>query len=421
MKSFFKKIIVGILGSQVRRLRKKNNFKIIGVVGSIGKTSTKLAIAKVLETEMRVRYQAGNYNDLVSVPLVFFGHQMPNIWNIFAWVGIIIQNEFQIISPYPYNIVILELGTDHPNQISEFRKYLHLDIAVITAVTLEHMEFFQNLDEVATEEWSVSYFSDLVFANKDLCQIVPDNVDHKKIIFYGKDFGSIYKIEKVNRVDEGFDFEISYKGGKMMDVSYRAVSGVELYTITVAVAITRQLEISPSRVRENINNIKSFAGRMQRLAGVNGSVIIDDTYNASPEAMKIALDALYGFPRKNKIAILGMMNELGEISAEEHKKVGEYCDPKKLSLIVTVGRDANQFLAPSARENGCEVYEAKDAKDAGNFVLSRIEQNTVILAKGSQNGVFTEEALKPLLTNQSDFSKLVRQDPIWLKKKGLIN
>ena len=420
MKSFFKKIIVGILGNQVRRLRRKNNFKIIGVVGSIGKTSTKLAIAKVLESEMRVRYQEGNYNDLVSVPLVFFGQQMPSLWNVFAWFKIILQNEIQIFKKYPYDVVVLELGTDGPNQINQFRKYLHLDIAVVTAVTSEHMEFFENLEEVAIEEWSVSYFSDVVFANKDLCTIIPENVDHKKIVFYGKGFGAIYKIENIVRVGDKFDFEISYKGGKMIDVTYDAVSEVQLYSVCVSSAIARYLEISPIKIKENIGKIASFAGRMQRLDGVKDSIIIDDTYNASPESMKIALDTLYSYPRKNKIAILGMMNELGEISAEEHKKVGEYCSPMQLSLVVTVGRDANQFLAPTARERGCEVYEARDAKDAGEFVLNKIKEDTVILAKGSQNGVFTEEALKPLLKNKSDFAKLVRQDSVWLKKKGLV-
>ena len=84
----------------MRRLRNRNNFKIIGVVGSIGKTSTKLAIAKVLESEKRVRYQEGNYNDIVSVPLVFFGHTMPFIWNIFSWILIIVKNEIQIYSDF---------------------------------------------------------------------------------------------------------------------------------------------------------------------------------------------------------------------------------------------------------------------------------------------------------------------------------
>lgn len=417
MKSVLKKILVGILGRQVRKLRKKNNFKIIGVVGSIGKTSTKLAIAKVLESHYKVRYQEGNYNDIVSVPLVFFGQKMPSLWNIFAWIGIIIKNQKQILSNFPFDFVVVELGTDGPDQINQFRKYLHLDVAVVTAITAEHMEYFGTLEKVAEEEWSVSYFSDIVFANKDLCKIIPENIDHKKIVFYGKDFGSIYKIENIKRLAEGFNFEVSYKGGKMLDAFYPAFSEVQLYSICVAASIARTFTIGPNEIKEAISNIKSFAGRMQILKGIKNSVIIDDTYNASPEAVKMALDALYKYPRKQKIAILGMMNELGQTSEAEHKKIGEYCDPKHLNLLVTIGRDANAFLAPAAKSLGCEVYEAKNSKDAGNFVKDKITEDTVILAKGSQNGVFAEEAIKPLLADPSHISKLVRQDKHWMSKK----
>jgi UDP-N-acetylmuramoyl-tripeptide--D-alanyl-D-alanine ligase len=158
---------------------------------------------------------------------------------------------------------------------------------------------------------------------------------------------------------------------------------------------------------------------MAKLQGIKNSIIIDDTYNASPYAVKIALDTLYSFETPQRIAILGMMNELGTTSAEEHKKVGKYCNPKLLDLVVTVGKDANNFLAPAARENGCEVYEAKNSVDAGLFVKDKVKEGAVILVKGSQNGVFAEEALKPLLASKSDISKLVRQDKYWMDKKNL--
>ena len=393
MKSLLKNILVTIMSNQVRRLRRRNNFKIIGVVGSIGKTSTKLAIAKVLESEKRVRYQEGNYNDVVSVPLVLFGRQMPSLWNIFKWLQIIIQNEIKIYSDYPFDLVVVELGTDGPGQINQFRKYLHLDIAVITAIAPEHMEFFKNIKNVAEEEWSVRYFSDLVFVNRDLCKILPDDFDHVKIIFYGKEFDADYKCE--------------------------IISPVQLYSISIAIILAKKFKIPDEIIKKAVSEIKSFSGRMQKLHGIKKSIIIDDTYNASPDAVKMALDALYSFETPQRIAILGMMNELGDLSAKEHEKIGKYCNSKLLNLVVTVGKDANKFLAPMAKEKGCEVYEAKNSIDAGLFVKGKIKEGAVILAKGSQNGVFTEEALKPLLASKSDFSKLVRQDQYWMKKKQL--
>lgn len=419
MKSFLKSILVAILGNQVRRLRQKNNFKIIGVVGSIGKTSTKLAIAKVLSSHYRVRYQEGNYNDIVSVPLVFFGHQMPSLWNVFSWLSIIFQNEVQIFFKYPFDLVVVELGTDGPGQIAQFRKYLKLDISVITAITPEHMEFFGTIQNVAEEEWSVSYFSDLVYVNRDLCTIVPENIDHQKIFFYGKGFGSLYKIENITRNKDGFDFDIYHEGKNMISLFYETVSETSLYSVCAAVVVAQNFKTPEEKIKLALKSLTSFAGRMQKLEGKQGAVIIDDTYNASPEAMKLALDTLYDYPLPNKIAILGSMNELGESSNLEHQKVGEYCDPTKLNLVVTLGQQANKFLAPAAQKKGCTVYEARDAADAGLFVLEKMSKDTVILAKGSQNGVFAEEALKPLLKNKSDYSKLVRQDKVWLSKKSI--
>jgi UDP-N-acetylmuramoyl-tripeptide--D-alanyl-D-alanine ligase len=392
----------------------------VAVVGSIGKTSTKLAIAKVLASGKRVRYQEGNYNEIISVPLVFFGHEMPAIWNVLAWLKIIFQNEFQIWLSFPFDIVVLELGTDAPGQISEFRKYLHLDFAVVTAIAPEHMEFFKTIEAVAEEEWSVGYFSDVVFANKDLCKIFPDNLSRRKTVFYGKDFGSVFKIENVSKSEKGFSFGISYEGTNLMNLVYPAVSEVQLYSLCAAVAVGRSFKIPAEKIKESINTVQSFSGRMQKLKGIKKSLIIDDTYNASPDAVKLALDALYSQRVEQRIAILGMMNELGETSEIEHRKIGKYCNPLFLDLVVTVGKDANLFMAPEARKSGCQVYEAKDSTDAGLFVREKIKEGAAVLAKGSQNGVFTEEALKPILADKSDFSKLVRQDEAWMKKKSLL-
>jgi UDP-N-acetylmuramoyl-tripeptide--D-alanyl-D-alanine ligase len=315
--------------------------------------------------------------------------------------------------------VVVELGTDAPGQIKKFRKYLHLDIAVITAISPEHMEFFGNLKNVAEEEWSVAFFADTIFANKDLCPVIPDNINNRKIIFYGKDYGSVYKIENISRTKDGFSFSFSFEGKKIMNASYAAVSEVQLYSICASMAIAKHFKFPDEDIKNALSKIVSFSGRMQKLSGIKNSIIIDDSYNASPKAVQMALDALYSFPARHRIAILGMMNELGKSSREEHEKIGKYCDPQLLDLVVTVGKDANVYLAPAAKENGCQVFAAHNSFEAGIIVKDKIKEGSVILAKGSQNGVFVEESLKPLLKNKSDFSKLVRQDEHWMIKKQL--
>ena len=136
------------LEKQVIKLRAKNDFKIVAVAGSVGKTTTKLAIAKLLQDSLAVRFQEGNYNDRLTVPLVVFGQKEPSIYNIFAWAKIWVSNQLQLRKSYLYDVVVLELGSDGPGQIKDFA-YLCPEIAVITAVTDEHMANFKTLDAVA--------------------------------------------------------------------------------------------------------------------------------------------------------------------------------------------------------------------------------------------------------------------------------
>jgi UDP-N-acetylmuramoyl-tripeptide--D-alanyl-D-alanine ligase len=416
MKKLAKNIVASILGWQVRRLRKHNDFVTIGVVGSIGKTSTKFAIARVLSKGKKVRFQEGNYNDKVSVPLIFFGHSMPNVMNIFAWIKIVINNEKTLRRFYPYEVVVVELGTDGPGQIAEFRKYLALDYTVVTAITPEHMEYFSGLDAVAEEELSVAEFSSSLLVNADLSDEKYIQQITKPVITYGQTESGIIQLRNIKFKSSRANFQIV---GTDLDINAQmeAVSTAELYSATVAATIAHKLGLSEVQIKEGISELKPVAGRMQRLEGIKNSLIIDETYNASPVAVMAALDSLYAMKGSQKIAILGNMNELGALSEEAHRDIGKYCEPMQLDLVVTIGPDANEFTAMEAKANGCQVATFNNPYDAGEFVRDRLKSGAIILAKGSQNGVFAEEAVKLLLKNKDDEKRLVRQDAEWLKKK----
>jgi UDP-N-acetylmuramoyl-tripeptide--D-alanyl-D-alanine ligase len=175
--------------------------------------------------------------------------------------------------------------------------------------------------------------------------------------------------------------------------------------------------LSNNDIAEGLKRIEPFAGRMQILDGIRDSVLIDNTYNASPPAVKAALDVLYGVQAPQRIAILGRMNQMGDYSPEAHREVGAYCDVKKLDLVVTIGSDAEKYLAPSARKRGCEVKSFSSPYRAGEFVKNQLKENCVVLVEGSQDGVYAEEALKVLLKNPEDQTRLVRQSTYWMKIK----
>ena len=318
------------------------------------------------------------------------------MFNPFAWLAVFLRNQKQIRQKYSYDIVVLELGTDGPGQIQEFKKYLQLEIGVVTSITPEHMENFADLDAVAKEELQIVQMSSLVLANKDL-------VDGK----YLKNLADTLTYA----VNTAADFSPSNLG---VGTDF---SEPELYSRLAAAAVAHKLGMLPADITKGMASIKPVPGRMQKLAGINGSTIIDDSYNASPEAVKLALNSLYKMKTPQKIAVLGNMNELGKYSEVLHKEVGELCDPKQLSLVITIGPDANKFLASAAVAKGCEVKQFDSPYEAGEYIKPLVKTGAVILVKGSQNKVFAEETIKSLLADQADVAKLVRQDDFWMNVK----
>ncbi|MDB5166629.1 MAG: Mur ligase middle domain protein [Candidatus Saccharibacteria bacterium] len=414
IKSLGKNILCVILEKQVRRLRSRNTFTIIAVAGSVGKTSTKRAVATVVSSKKKTVYQDGNYNDRLTVPLVLFGHAEPSIFNVFAWLRIILNNERQLRRPYPYAVAVLELGTDAPGQIRRFA-YLRPELAIVTAVADEHMEYFKTLQAVADEELAVADYSKQLLINADAVQ--PDYIGERDVRRYGAAVGSGYRL--AGRRPQGLHAQTITVEAKGIATDMRTVllgnQGASITTAAFAAAC--EVGFTAQEAAAAVASLTPVPGRMQVLAGQNGVTIIDDTYNASPIAVTAALDVLYGADAPQRIAILGSMNELGDVSPAAHQSVGAYCDPTKLTLVVTVGRVAEQDLAPAAVQAGCNVKSFKSPYEAGRYVAGILQPGAVVLAKGSQNGVFAEEAIKSFLQDPADSKRLVRQSPYWMARK----
>jgi UDP-N-acetylmuramyl pentapeptide synthase len=417
MKDKLKKIIVSLLVARVNRLRKRHTFKVVAVGGSIGKTSTKFAVASLLGAKYRVRYQAGNYNDAVTVPLVFFGLPLPSLMNPFAWLLTFLKIEWQLRRPYPYDVVVIELGTDGPGQLARDFSYLAVDIGILTAITPEHMEFFGSIAAVAHEELVLSDLSATLVMNSDLspAEYIPAR---QHLVTYGMKTDGAFKIVNAQLGASGYTFDIQELGAPFLAVSHPSIAVPQLYSITAAVVVGDLLGMTPGELTQGIAAIKPVSGRMQLLQGIRNAMIIDESYNASPDAMKAALDTLYALPAIQKIALLGNMNELGEkYSPSAHAEIGAFCDAAQLTHVITLGPDANEYLAPVAEKRGCRVKRCESPYEAGEFIKSILEDDAIVLIKGSQNRVFAEESIKTLLQNPDDVTKLVRQSGYWMKVK----
>ncbi|HEY1064026.1 MAG TPA: Mur ligase family protein, partial [Candidatus Saccharimonadales bacterium] len=353
------------------------------------------------------------YNDRLTVPLIFFGQDEPGIYNIPAWLKILVANRRMLKKSYEYDVVVAELGSDGPGQMKDFA-YLKPDITVVTALTDEHMAFFKTLDAVAHEELTAVGFSKQSLINVD--DSPAKYLEGQSFLGYGSQASDYRLLSRTTRSDGAQELKVQLQDKEVVLIT-NLLGGQGAKPLLAAAAVATICGLTPDAIAKQASTIQAVPGRMQLLTGIKNTTIIDDSYNASPVAMKAALDVLYDMPVKQRIAVLGNMNEMGELSPGMHTDIGNYCDPTKLALVVTLGPDSNQYLAPAALAKGCEVKTFTSPYEAGEFLKDYVQDGAAILVKGSQNAVFSEETIKALLANPEDTAKLVRQSPGWIKKK----
>lgn len=395
--------------------------RLIAVTGSVGKTSTKTAVATMLTQKYRVRLHEGNHNTHMSVPLAILGIPYPeNIRSFSAWREVLKLARERVIAPTDVDIIIQELGTDMPGDIAQFGTYLKPDITIVTAVTPEHMEFFKTIEAVAHEELAAANFSKLALINRDdIDGQFAEYLTNANIDTYGTSAAAEYHFEQQDfTVDGGHSGK--FVGNELpegVDATIKVLGEHNLRPTIAAAAVGLKMGLNAAEIANGLGAIRAVPGRMNLLRGLNGSTIIDDTYNSSPAAAVGAVQTFYEIQAPQRIAIMGSMNELGESSAAEHEKIGRLFNPDMVEWVITVGEEAEKYLAPAAQSNGCQVKSFRNSVQAGAFAHSVLDKDSLVLAKGSQNAGYVEEAVKILLLDQNDAGKLVRQSPAWMATK----
>ena len=419
----FSKYVQWRLERYVKKYFKKHHPTLIAVVGSVGKTTTKTAIGTVLSGQFRIQLEPENHNSPLSVPLAIMGVKYPPlelVHSVGTWRKVFKAMKQRVKARQGVDVIIQELGTDHPGDLATYQKYLKPDITVVTSVSPEHMENFPGgLAEVAKEELSIAAYSGLTIVNHDdVDGSFAQYANTSNLTDYGIDGGE-YRIEVTGGSPlQGYQVNL-YAPGLHQPVSttLHLLGNHMLKAACAAFTVGMRLGMAPSAIANQLAQITPVPGRMNPLPGRKGSVLIDDTYNSSPVAAIAALQTLYQIEAPQRIAILGTMNELGNYSAAAHQQVGQYCDPMLLDWVITIGDMAGQNLAPMARKMGCQVRSFNDPLSAGTFAGQVLKEGAAVLIKGSQNKVFAEEATKVLLRDTNDKDKLVRQDDYWLKRK----
>lgn len=418
----FKSYIQKKLEKYVRRYFQKHpEVKLVVVVGSVGKTTTKTNVATVLSQQFRVRMEDTNHNTHMSAPLGILGVAYPEkVHSVAAWLRVFSAARKRIKQPADIDVIVQELGTDRIGEIAHFGTYLRPNIAIITGVTPEHMEYFGTIESVAEEELAAANFSEIALINReDIEGRFSAFITNPNLSTYGTTAAAEYRFE-TNDVtpEDGYDGRVI--APEIPDghpVKLHIFGEHTLRPAMAAAAVGIKMGMQLDVLTRGLEAIHPVAGRMNILKGLQDSILIDDTYNSSPAAASAALRTLYSISAPQRIAILGSMNELGATSAAEHEAIGRMCDPNLLAWVITIGDEAEKFLAPKARANGCQVKSFRSAIEAGSFAHKVMEERAAILIKGSQGNIYAEEAVKILLHDTAEDHQLVRQSEAWLKKK----
>lgn len=418
MKKLSKKLVARKLARKVQKLLRNKEVMIVAVTGSVGKTMAKVAIGKVLTQAYQVRFTEDSYNTDIGLPLSIFGLKAPpQLWDVLAWQRIF-QKINTRIKHYQDDVVVLEMADDELDDMLEFLSFIKPQYSVVTAVAPVHMERLQTMDKVVQDNWQIARVAKHVFYNADQAELRTLGNKLAKAQGFGLKQGKV-RFTAISRNRQGY-LQVALK---LKNKDYKFVTKLiapqGLYSLLAAASVASAMGIEPDQIVSRLKTIESVNGRMKLLSGLEGAQLIDDSYNSSPEAAKAALEVLAEF-KGHKIAVLGNMNELGSHTQTAHYDVGKAA-AKAADMLVVIGKDAEIHMVSGATDAGMDPDNVKIFKspyEAGHFMKRIITKNDVVLIKGSQNGVFSEEVTRILLSPAIDPSEvLVRQSSTWKRRK----
>jgi len=427
IKSMLKKILCFILKLLAQATLWRYRPMIVGVTGSVGKTSTKEVIYAVLKDKYNVRRNIKNYNNEIGVPLTILGQETGGS-SSWRWLQIFLVGlfEFFFTKDYP-QVLVLEMGADRLGDIAYLTSFVKCDVGVVTAIgeIPVHVEFFQTADQVAKEKSNI-----LKCLKKDGWAVLNFDDERVKMMAHrtqGKIFSYGFE-EKANlRVvnfeqhlenlsEAGISFKVDYQGSNVPLRLKNVYAKHQIYSVLAGVAVGLIFKMNLIEITEALKGYEAPAGRLRLIHGIKDSWIIDDTYNSSPSSTLGALELLALVPGR-KIAVIGDMLELGSFTEEAHRRAGAKA-AEVAEIVLAVGERAI-FLADEAKKQGMikeKVFHFASAEEAGRLLQDLMEEGDVILVKGSQ-GIRMEKVVKEIMAQPEKAGELlVRQDKSWDKK-----
>ena len=355
--------------------RRSLDIKVVGITGSVGKTSTKEMIASVLSEKYNVLKTEGNFNNEIGLPLTVFN----------------IREE--------HEVAVLEMGISHFGDMKPLAKIARPDVCVITNIGYAHLENLGTRDGILKEKSSMTDYMNpkgsIIFNGDDDKLKSYTSRNGRTPVYFGLTSSCPFHVENIERKGlkgtyaefvtptSHFHAHISIPGDHMI---YNALAGV---------AVGYALGMNNEEIARGIEKLVPIAGR-NNLIEAKHYTIIDDCYNANPQSMRAAVEVLSGTNADYKVAVLGDMFELGPLAPALHAGVGEYLGKAGIDCLVAVGELAKHIYDAAQAAPVPECYYCRTKEAAKPVLDGMVRPNATILVKASR-GMAMEELVEYLL------------------------
>ncbi len=428
---------------------------VIGVAGSVGKSSARNAITAILRDHFLTKAVG---NSETGVPLGILGIT-PVGFTWLDWLLIVVRLPFGLNYLRGTKYLIAEMGIDDPNPPKNMEYLLTIvkpDIAISLNISPTHTEQFEKIfkgkeiENPMEQILSQMAWEDTKIIRESMCRIGIYNMDDRYIAEQINAFQKKTTKTELLSFGEGVENTISYKSykisveginysfivnwlGKKEEINLHFLKQIlpivyqEVFAASILVGLTAGLNLQQITLSLEKNFLLP-KGRGSIFQGINETLIIDSSYNASPSAVRAFLALLQELKKQTNrpfVFLFGDMRELGKEAGQEHEKIAQEI-AKQADYLYCVGPLTRDYVIQDVEhqnKNFKEIRWFDSAKRAGEYLSEHLPQNALILVKGSQNTIFLEEAIKYILKDKADERKLCRQEKYWTeikRKQGII-
>lgn len=346
--------------------REQLTIPIIGITGSVGKTSTKEMIASVLSQKFKVLKTAGNFNNEIGLPLTLLR----------------IREE--------HEVAVVEMGISDFGEMHRLAKMAKPDVCVMTNIGICHLENLKTRDGILKAKSEIFDFlkpdGHIVLNGCDDKLSTIEQVKSVSPVFYAidgeaqKNKADIVASEVKNLGLKGMNSKIHTPQGEIM-VHIPIPGKHNIYNAMAATGVGMALGLTLAEIKAGIESVETIGGRTN-LLDINGMVVIDDCYNANPVSMRASVDVLKnGLARK--IAVLGDMGELGENEKQLHYEVGQYVAESQIDVLFCAGTLSEEMAKGAQEKGGCKVFYFKTREEMLPELLAYLAPEDTVLVKAS--------------------------------------